>query len=226
MRVSYIPLSRLFDIRSGDFHATAELDPGDTPLISCGETNNGLVGRFEIAPEKTYERCLTVAYNGSWPLLTKYHPYRFGAKDDVGILVPKSQMQEATLLYIAAILSREKWRYSYGRKCYKEKIPTVRIPLPMISESQLDEKWIAQQFPRPLASYVPPHTVGGINVGPIRWHRVPLISMFDIDTGDFNSYGEFPAGSCMIISPVCGEQWPCWVLHSAESCTSVSSGNP
>ena len=81
MRIDHVPLSRIFDIQSGNFHATAELDPGDIPLISCGETNNGLVGKYDIAQEKTFERCLTVAYNGSWPLLTKYHPYRFGAKE-------------------------------------------------------------------------------------------------------------------------------------------------
>ena len=110
MKINRVPLSRLFNIQSGNFHAKAELDPGKTPLISCGDTHNGLVGKYDIPREKTFERCLTVAYNGSWPLLTKYHPYRFGAKDDVGILLPRSSMQETTLLYIAAILSREKWR--------------------------------------------------------------------------------------------------------------------
>ena len=50
-------------------------------LSRVEKPNNGLVGKYNIAQEKTFERCLTVAYNGSWPLLTKYHPYRFGAKE-------------------------------------------------------------------------------------------------------------------------------------------------
>nr|WP_276978067.1 hypothetical protein [Ferrimicrobium acidiphilum] len=37
---------------------------------------------------------VTVAYNGSWPLLTKYHPYKFGTKDDVGLLIPKNPLKE------------------------------------------------------------------------------------------------------------------------------------
>ena len=200
MRIDHVPLSRIFDIHSGNFHSTAELDPGDIPLISCGETNNGLVGRYDIPQEKTFERCLTVAYNGSWPLLTKYHPYRFGAKDDVGILFPRSSIREATLLYIAALLTREKWRYSYGRKCYKKKIPHICIPLPMISHSRIDERWIALQFPRQVSSYVPQHTSSSITVGSVTWNRVSLSSLFDIETGDFNSYGGFTAGNCMIIS--------------------------
>ena len=95
---------------------------------------------------------------------------------------------------------REKWRYSYGRKCYKKKIPHIRIPLPMISDSRLDEKWIALQFPRPLASYVPQQTSSRITVGYVTLNKVSLASLFDIETGDFNSYGGFTAGNCMIIS--------------------------
>ena len=83
MATRSVALSELFDVRSGDFHAFTELDSGNIPLVSCGETNNGVIGRFDIPDDKIYGRCLTVAYNGSWPLLTKYHPYRFGAKDDV-----------------------------------------------------------------------------------------------------------------------------------------------
>ncbi len=37
-------LGELFQVKSGDFHSTSELDTGNTALISCGETNNGLVG--------------------------------------------------------------------------------------------------------------------------------------------------------------------------------------
>ena len=109
-------------------------------------------------------------------------------------------MREATLLYIAAILSREKWRYSFGRKCYRKKVPTVRIPLPMTSGNRLDEKWIAHQFPQPLASYIPQHTNGKIAVGRVTWGRIPVSSLFGVDTGDFNSYRKFPPGDCMIIS--------------------------
>ena len=82
----------------------------------------------------------------------------------------------------------------------EQRLPGVRIPLPMISGNRLNEEWLARQFPRPLASYVPQHTNGRITVGRATWRRVPLASLFDIDTGDFNSYGGFPAGNCMIIS--------------------------
>lgn len=120
----------LFHVNSGDFHATKELDPGDVPLISCGDYNNGLVGYYAIPANKQYSKALTVAYNGR-PLTTKYHPYKFGSKDDVAVLVPKVPMTQAVLLYVAALLKRMIWRYSYGRKCFKEKLQDVKIVLPV-----------------------------------------------------------------------------------------------
>src|SRR4051812_32796177 len=61
-------IGRLFDVRSGDVHALTEVDPGATPLISCGEMTNGFIGRYDIPPDQQYSRAITVAYNGSWPL--------------------------------------------------------------------------------------------------------------------------------------------------------------
>lgn len=132
-------LPQIFEIKAGDFHATKELDAGKVPLISCGDGDNGLVGFFQIPKENTYERCLTVAFNGT-PLLTKFHPYRFGAKDDVAVLIPRDPMSDSTLLYIAALLNRMTWRYSYGRKCFRQKLEGVSISLPVARKhSKLDQ---------------------------------------------------------------------------------------
>jgi hypothetical protein len=121
----------LFEVNSGDFHAISELDPGEVPLISCGDLNNGLVGYYDIPAEKQYAHAITVAYNGSWPLTTKFHPYSFGAKDDVAVLVPREPMADCVMLYVAALLNRMVWRYSYGRKCFKEKLQSVELRLPV-----------------------------------------------------------------------------------------------
>ena len=197
--IEILPLSKLFKVKTGDFHATKELELGDIPLVSCGDTNNGVIGSYAIPQHLTYERCLTVAYNGM-PLLTKFHPYRFGAKDDVGILIPKEKLDERTLLYIAAMLSRNTWRYSYGRKCFKAKIPLVTIPIPVNTDGHIDESWIENISTRGFSSYVPPKAVGGVDVPDITWQRFPLESLFTFDHGDFNSYGEFPNGKELIVS--------------------------
>lgn len=144
-------LDELFQVRSGDFHSTSELDVGDTPLISCGNTNNGLVGYFDIPDEYTYQHTLTVAYNGQ-PLTTKFHPYKFGAKDDVAVLLPNEPMQDTTLLYIASQLNSAMWRYSYGRKCFREKLRNVAIFIP-VENGNVDEKAVADLCPPHLKEF-------------------------------------------------------------------------
>ena len=125
------PVKNLFEVQSGDCHATSELGAGDIPLISCGDVGNGLVGYFDIPDEWIHSRAITVAYNGSWPLTAKFHPYRFGAKDDVAVLVPLQPMKDSVMLYVAALLNRLIWRYSYGRKCFKGKLRQVSLLMPV-----------------------------------------------------------------------------------------------
>ena len=123
-------LTDLFTPHSGDYHKAEDLSDGPYPLISCGDKDNGLV-RFCTAPSHhIYENCLTVAYNGS-PMVTKYHPYKFIAKDDVAVLIPKQLLRGTTVLFVQLMLLRETWRYSYGRKCFKEKLMRTVINLPV-----------------------------------------------------------------------------------------------
>ena len=99
------------------YHATSELDYGDTPLVSCGNINHGFIGYYDIAPEKRYSDAITVAYNGQ-PLTAKFRPYKFGAKDDIGVLTPHMPVGQLALVYVAAMLNSMRWRFPYGRKCF------------------------------------------------------------------------------------------------------------
>ena len=131
-------LTDLFTSRSGDYHKAESLPDGPYPLISCGDKDNGLVRFCAAPPHHIYENCLTVAYNGS-PMVTKYHPYKFIAKDDVAVLIPKSPLRGTTLLFVQMMLLRETWRYSYGRKCFKEKLTRTVINLP-VKDGEIDEE--------------------------------------------------------------------------------------
>jgi hypothetical protein len=141
----------LFNVQSGDFHALKELEPGGVPLVSCGDTDNGVMGYFDIPTDKQYSNTITVAYNGSWPIMSKFHPYTFGAKDDVAVLIPHQEMSTLALLYTAALFNRMTWRYSYGRKCFREKLQGVELPLPVVTRDgvvSIDAAIIREAFPR------------------------------------------------------------------------------
>lgn len=130
-------LTDLFGVKSGSTHAKKELDPGNVPLISCGDVDQGLVGFYDIEKKKRHKEAVTVAYNGA-PLTAKYHPYPFGAKDDVAVLTPLSPMSPAVMQFIAVIISSMRWRYHYGRKCFRGKLMELEIPLPVTPGGEPD----------------------------------------------------------------------------------------
>lgn len=194
----------LFEVRSGDFHAVKELDAGSVPLISCGDTNNGLVGYFNVPDEYVYRDCITVAYNGSWPLMAKYHPYQFGAKDDVAVLTPRKDMRDTTLLYIAALLNRMTWRHSYGRKCFREKLENVSLSVPLANGSEeVDEGAIAKLFPKELSEFVPERSNDRVvEIPPLMWRSFGITQLFDLERGDFHSLAALADGEFTTVSRV------------------------
>ncbi|MCH8902670.1 MAG: N-6 DNA methylase [Bacteroidetes bacterium] len=136
-------LEDLFDnINTGEFHVSGELDVGDVPLISCKTIENGTEGYFDIDNE-TYDNCITIASDGSWPMTSLYHPYVFAAKDNVIICKPKEELDLRAILFITAQLNSQIWRFSYGRKCYLNKTNKIQIPLPVDKNKKIDFNMIS-----------------------------------------------------------------------------------
>ncbi len=191
-----VMIGALFRVQSGDIHAAdKELAPGDIPLVSCGDVNHGLVGYFQIPKEQQHENALTVAYNGS-PLTVKYRPYRFGAKDDIGILEPIKPMSPRILLYVAALLNAKRWRYSYGRKCFRRKLESVEIEMPvdigdiekLLAHISLDKRpCIVKKMPTRL-------------VRESEWVKRRLDELFVLTRGDFHSLKDLANGQVATVS--------------------------
>jgi hypothetical protein len=160
--VRLFPLGEIYNLASGDFHNAANLKPGPIPLVSCRDSDNGVIGHIALS-EHVYQGRFTVALNGS-PLTAKYHPYRFSAKDDVAVCVPRSPLHLATEMFIMAMVNRERWRYSYYRKCYIEKLKRFRIPLPAkngeIDESTIRDAVEATPYWKFIQAYLPEAITG------------------------------------------------------------------
>ena len=124
-------------IDTGSFHVSGDLDQGIVPLISCKTIENGTEGLFEI-DENTFENCITIASDGSWPMTSFYHSYNFAAKDNVIVCRPNENLNLKAILFITAQLNSQIWRFSYGRKCYLNKIDKIQIPLPVNSVKEID----------------------------------------------------------------------------------------
>jgi type I restriction enzyme M protein len=131
-------------IKTGDYHVSGELDSGDIPLVSCSAVNNGFEGKFDVPLSQTIKNAITIASDGQ-PLATYFHYYPFVAKDNVIIGIPKRDYKFTTMLFFATQLNELKWRFSYGRKCYLNKIHKIKIFIPF-HNSNIDENYIEYLF--------------------------------------------------------------------------------
>lgn len=129
-------LGDLYEIQSGDFHNLSDLEPGSVPVVSCGHADNGVSGYYDVK-EPVYRNRMTIAFNGN-TLTAKFHPYEFATKDDVAICNPKRNLRITTELFIQMMINRERWRYSYYRKCFADKLRRFEVSLPARG-GELDE---------------------------------------------------------------------------------------
>ena len=138
-------IGQFFKIKKGKYHSVNELEEGEVPLISCSEFDEGIAGFYDIPDDHTEMGKITVAYDGR-PLTANFHPYKFAAYDNVGILEPKVSMKTTTLLFTILLLNNERWRYNYGRKCYKQKLEKLKIDFPIDKNGNINEKYIEMLF--------------------------------------------------------------------------------
>lgn len=140
-----VPITRIFQspIKTGFYHKSGALDEGKTPLVSCVSENGGFEGFFDIVDEKNVvENAITIASDGM-PLTSFYHFYPFVAKDNVLICKPKDLYKFETFLFITTQLNNLRWRFSYGRKCYENKVHKIKIFLPFSSDGTIAEEYLS-----------------------------------------------------------------------------------
>lgn len=134
-------ITELFRLERGHFHAIDKLKKGKYPTISRVADDNGVIGFYE-KPKKAsvFPRFLITVSTVTGDAFLQYQP--FIATDNVVILIPKKALKLTTLIYIQATLNKTKWRYSYGRQCYKRTLQKTVFLLPINSENAIDEEYI------------------------------------------------------------------------------------
>ena len=94
----------------------ADDNPGSYPYLSASVFNNACVTKMAENTEETkFEKhCITVSSDGTDIGISFYQPEDFYALTNVTIL--RAEMSVTSLLFIAAVISNEKYRFNYGRK--------------------------------------------------------------------------------------------------------------
>ncbi len=117
---------------------------GPIPLVSSGSTNNGIVKFIDEKGDGKAEifsgNCLTIDMFCN----CFYQPKGFYAVSHgrVNILIPKFNMNKETGLFIASIIKREQYRFSYGRAVYSSVAEKINIELPVDENGNLDINFI------------------------------------------------------------------------------------
>ena len=141
----YVPfrMNKLFTLFRGDFHSIARLDSGIYPTVSRLSLNNGVVGYFDLPNKaKVYPKHLITISTVTGDAFVQLDD--FIATDNVVICKPNTDYRLTTMFFIAFMINRQKWRYSYGRQCYKAKLSSSEIPLPVTQFNDLDENYMEE----------------------------------------------------------------------------------
>jgi len=130
-------IGRLFDVilSTGDLKI-ADCDPGEIPLISSGQTNNGIVGYINKKGDGKAQ-----LFSGGKITVDMFCNAFYQDKDfysvshgRVNILSPKFKADPSVLLFICTLINKERYRFSYGRALYSKEVEKMIIKLPVCKD--------------------------------------------------------------------------------------------
>jgi restriction endonuclease S subunit len=134
-------ITDLFTLERGHFHAIDQLEKGHYPTVSRVSVHNGVTGFYQKpAKAKLLPKITLTVSTVTGDAFIQYS--QFIATDNVVICIPKNPMMVTTLIYIQALLNKVRWRYSYGRQCYKRNFEKTVIKLPTVNGGRIDESYI------------------------------------------------------------------------------------
>ena len=154
----YFTIDELFvvSLTKGDIKAD-RIDDGSTPLVSSGETNNGIVKYITSLGDgvaKTFDgNTITLDMFGN----AYYQPNDFFAVGHgrVNILIPKFKNNQFISMFIVCLINKEKYRFSYGRAVYSTVAEKIKLKLPILNNGNPDWQWIEKYVKNTLIPKLP-----------------------------------------------------------------------
>lgn len=127
------------DLAKGDIQL-GEVDSGNIPLVSSGETNNGIIGYIAEYGDGKSELFLGNQITVDMFCNAFYQPNPFFAVSHgrVNILTPKFNMTEKIAFFITTLIKQEQYKYSYGRAVYSKCAENMEIRLPVNDRDKPD----------------------------------------------------------------------------------------
>jgi type I restriction enzyme M protein len=147
----------LFTVGMGKSSGEGNYPRGTVPYVSSGDTYNSIVGLVDPPPEEIIDRPV-LAMTGFGQV--HIQPWRFVARGNGGsavrVLWPRYAMTSAELLWFAAQINANRWRFHYGRMAILPRIRAISlVPLPKWAALDIDLPAVASEFNDGLAKLLP-----------------------------------------------------------------------
>jgi type I restriction enzyme M protein len=125
------PLSHFFQVVNGRSVGEKNYSDGTTPYVSSGDARNSIIRLISASNEEVFDHgAITVTAFGAASL----QPWPFAARGNGGssvrVLVPRYQMSVRELLWFAAQINAQRWRYFYARMSIKGRIERLMVTSP------------------------------------------------------------------------------------------------
>lgn len=108
-----------------------EIGPGDYPYVTAQTTNNGVQGFYDYFTEDPGNGVLIIEDAAAG--FCTYHNKKFSTASHSEVLRPRFEMDGLVALFIATIINKESYRFSWGRPCGKARIQQIKIKLPAVN---------------------------------------------------------------------------------------------
>ncbi len=127
-----IEIHKIFDVvgsKTTPKKKLEEIGQGESSYVTTRATNNGVDGYYNFYTDKGNVLTIDSATIG----YCSYQKNNFAASDHVEKLIPKFRMTDNIAIFLQTLLTKEQFRYSYGRKFNQTRIKNTKILVPFKS---------------------------------------------------------------------------------------------
>ena len=124
-------IERFFYVKSGKSSGESNYSDGSCPYISSGDPLNSIVRLVaDVEGEVFEDGAITVTCFGR----ASVQPWRFMARGNGGsavrVLIPKYKMTFSELVWFAAQINMQRWRFFYGRMAILKRLKGIKLIAP------------------------------------------------------------------------------------------------
>lgn len=124
-------IERFFTVKGGKSSGESNYHAGSCPYISSGDPQNSIIRLVgDVDNEVFSEGAITVTCFGR----ACVQPWRFMARGNGGsavrVLIPKYAMTYSELVWFAAQINMQRWRFFYGRMAILKRLKQIKLTAP------------------------------------------------------------------------------------------------